>query len=88
MATFNPALPANNSPITAAELRTQLTALYEQITMLPSGDDVADQIRTIGAPNVDSVGTLTQTVSNPPTQAQVQAIQDKLNALITALHWS
>jgi hypothetical protein len=31
------------------------------------------------------VATLTQTISNPPTQAQVQAIQTKLNELITAL---
>jgi hypothetical protein len=34
---------------------------------------------------VDSVGTLSQTITNPPTQAQVIAIQTKLNELITTL---
>ncbi len=32
-----------------------------------------------------SVATLTQTISNPPTQAQVQAIQNKVNELINAI---
>jgi len=32
-----------------------------------------------------SVTTLSQSISNPPTQAQVQAIQNKLNELINAL---
>jgi hypothetical protein len=32
-----------------------------------------------------NVLTLTQSISNPPTQAQVQAIQNKLNELINAI---
>ena len=32
-----------------------------------------------------SVLELTQTISNPPTQAQVLAIQNKINQLIEAL---
>jgi hypothetical protein len=32
------------------------------------------------------VTTLTLTISNPPTQAQLQAVVAKLNELITALH--
>jgi hypothetical protein len=35
--------------------------------------------------NVPSVTTLSQTIFNPPTQAQVTAIQNKLNELILAL---
>jgi len=34
---------------------------------------------------VPAIAVLTQTISNPPTQAQVTAIQDKLNQLIDAL---
>ncbi len=36
--------------------------------------------------NVDGIQPLTLTISNPPTQAQVQAILTKLNDLINALH--
>jgi hypothetical protein len=32
-----------------------------------------------------AVSTLGQSISNPPTQAQVQAIQNKLNELINAI---
>jgi hypothetical protein len=32
-----------------------------------------------------AVNTLGQSISNPPTQAQVQAIQNKLNELINAI---
>jgi len=32
-----------------------------------------------------AVNTLAQSISNPPTQAQVQAIQNKLNELINAI---
>ena len=31
---------------------------------------------------IEAVADLTQTISNPPTQAEVQAIQDKLNELL------
>ncbi len=34
---------------------------------------------------IEAVNDLTQTISNPPTQAQVQAIQDKVNELLQAL---
>jgi hypothetical protein len=32
-----------------------------------------------------AVNVLSQSISNPPTQAQVQAIQNKLNELINAI---
>ena len=65
------------SLISAVELRNQLNALA----------DTCAQLNTALANKVDepSVITLSQTISNPPTQAQVQAIQNKLNELITAL---
>lgn len=34
--------------------------------------------------DIDDLGQLSQTISNPPTQAEVQAVQDKLNAVIAA----
>jgi len=74
MPDFNPALPAANSEISSAELRDQFNALKALC------DDLATN--KISAP---SVTTVSQTISNPPTQSQVQAIQNKLNELILAL---
>lgn len=34
---------------------------------------------------IEAVADLTQSISNPPTQAQVQAIQDKVNELLANL---
>lgn len=34
--------------------------------------------------DISVLGELTQTVSDPPTQSEVQAVQDKLNAVIAA----
>jgi hypothetical protein len=77
MPTFNPALPVDNSLIAAGELRDQLNSLK----------DITDAINIdmTNKVNVPSVTTLSQTISNPPTQAQVTAIQNKLNELILAL---
>ena len=49
-------------------------------------DGVTDAINDAAAHNADGVTTLTLTISNPPTQAQLQAVVAKLNELITALH--
>lgn len=34
--------------------------------------------------DIDDLGELTQTITNPPTQSEVEAIQTKLNAIIAA----
>ncbi len=72
---FDPSLPLDHSPIVAAELRTQLTALSDEI----------DALQTSTATNPSAVDLLSLTVSNPPTTAQVQAIADKLDELIATL---
>jgi hypothetical protein len=46
--------------------------------------DLEDQLGNKADRPAD-VAQLTQTISNPPTQAQVQALQAKLNELIAAL---
>ena len=55
----------------SAELRDQFNGLKAEI-----------DARAMSAP---SVAPLTQSISNPRTQAQVQALQAKLNELIAAL---
>ena len=89
---FDSTLPANNAPIIAAELRNQFNALADVCNELsdrtdavPNNDGMTDRITDLSARNADGVVPLTLTVSSPPTQAQVQAILDKLNELITAL---
>jgi hypothetical protein len=83
---FDPTLPANNSLISSAELRNQLNALKTNIDENANiaGVSLTDSIYGT-AQNPDSVAALSQTISNPPTQAQVQNIQNKLNELINAL---
>ncbi len=72
---FDSNLPRDHSLISASELRGQLCALNTAIT------DVFDR----SAANVDSLAPLTLEVSTPPTQADVQAVVDKLNDLIGRL---
>jgi hypothetical protein len=78
---YDPSLPVNNSLISSSELRNQFTGLNELI------DNVQNQlINSIDGTAVNpAVSTLGQSISNPPTQAQVQAIQNKLNELINAI---
>ncbi len=64
---LDPNLPANNSPIVAAELRGQFQAIAARLNA------------TAG------MSLLELTVSDPPTQAEVQAIATKIDDLIVAL---
>ena len=68
---FNPNVPATNAPIVSAELRNQFQAIQDNV------DAVREQLQV--------VQPLGLTVSNPPTQAQVQAIANKLDELISTL---
>ncbi len=82
---YDPTLPANGSPLSAAEMRAQLAGLNDLITDSPSFPDVDLAIHAGAAGPVLTVNNLSLTVANPPTQAQMQAVVDKLNELITKL---
>lgn len=62
------------------DLQNRLTKLEEatesQATRLAALEDAVDAVHELGA--------LTQTISNPPTQGEVDAIQDKVNEIIAA----
>ena len=64
---YDPTLPADGSPIVAAELRGQFEGVHYPLAL------VAD------------IQHLNLTVSNPPTQAEVQAIASRLDDLLFAL---
>ncbi len=76
---FDPSLPADNSLVDAGELRNQLNALDEEIA---DANNNAEG-RCFKPNAVDDLSGLT--ISNPPTQAQVTALRDKMNELLTAL---
>jgi hypothetical protein len=78
---FDPTLPLNNSLISSSELRNQLNGLK---TLL---DNVEVELNnaTAGTAVNPAVNVLSQGISNPPTQAQVQAIQNKINELINVI---
>jgi len=79
MANFNPALPAQGSLISSAELRDQFNALKGQV------DEVQD-IANSSASNPTNMLPLSLDISDPPTKPQVEAIRDQLNALLGALY--
>jgi hypothetical protein len=68
---LDPSLPADNSEIVAGELRGQFQAISGMF------DDLRGRLIALTP--------LGLTLSNPPTQAEVQAIADKLDELINSL---
>ncbi len=78
---YNPALPANNAPIVSTELRSQFGGLKD---IIDTKADVA-QVEEFSAGPCLAVEALSVTASNPPTQAEVQAVIDKFNELLTYL---
>jgi len=82
---FDPTLPVNNSQISSSELRNQLTGLKSIIDLNANNAATSLSNAIAGTAQNPAVNLLGGTISNPPTQAQVQAIQNKINELINAL---
>ena len=69
---LDPSLPADHAPIVSGELRGHFQAIEDSFA------DIRGRFL--------SLTPLGLTVSNPPTQADVQAIADKLDELINTLN--
>jgi hypothetical protein len=82
---YDPTKPANNSPIVAAELRDQFAGLNAAIQDRVPYVDFYDGIYTNSSGPVQDVSSLSFTVSDPPTQAEVQTIADKLDEILLKL---
>ena len=82
MSAYNPSIPVDNSLIVAEELRDQFNSLK---AMCDSLAGQCDALLLSRASMPSAVLELTQSISNPPTQAQVQNIQNKFNELLEAL---
>ena len=77
--------PVNGAPIVAAELRSQFAGLNDDIQQRALFIDVTDSINAQSAGSVVSLPPPDFIISNPPTQAEVQAMADYLNQLYVAL---
>jgi len=82
---FNATLPQTNAPIASAELRAQFTGLKTLIDAVPTSSVMSDAILAQITTLLSGVSPLNLTISNPPTQAQVQAVANRLDLLINTL---
>lgn len=82
---YDPTKPANGSPINSAELRTQFAGLKTLIDEKANAADVAATIAADTSGSVSGASYLSLIVSDPPTQAEVQSIADKIDELLTLL---
>jgi hypothetical protein len=82
---YDPTLPVNNSLVSSSELRNQFTGLKSIIDLNASNAATSLSNAIEGTAVNPAVNVLSQSISNPPTQAQVQAIQNKINELINAI---
>jgi hypothetical protein len=95
---FDPTLPANNSPVSSAEVRGQLTALNQAIedtgsiaaeslsnALVDVNSTIDNQVATQTAGNINGFAVPNLTISDPPTRAEVQQIADMLHDLVILL---
>ena len=81
---FDPTLPANNSLIISAELRNQFTALKALIDAQAA--QIADlQTQLANKAILPTAQPYDQSISSPPTQADIQNLVDWLNELLGQL---
>ena len=85
---FDPTKPANNSPASSAEMRSQLTSLNADIQQRATQADLANAIANAlqqTSANSNSVGTLGIGADGSYNQSQMQDVLNKLDELINAL---
>lgn len=85
---FDPTKPANNSPNSSAEMRSQLTSLNADIQQRATINDLNNAIANAlsqTSANSNSVSTLNQGADGSYQQWQMQDVLNKLDELINAL---
>lgn len=81
---YDPSIPASHVPIESAMLRGQFSGLAQLIQAKAFEDDCVARLMS-SAQNPVTVDGLALSASDPPTQAELQAVIDKLNELLTSL---
>jgi hypothetical protein len=82
---YDPTLPANHSLILSAELRAQFAGLKDEIDAMPLSAEMTARLDAYTAGNCEFVSLPSLTISNPPTQAEVQNLANVLSNLYVAL---
>ena len=85
---FDPTKPADHSPNSSAEMRSQLTALNADIQQRATINDLNNAIANAlsqTSNNSNGVGTLGQGADGGYNQQQMQDVLNKLDELINAL---
>ena len=85
---FDPTKPANNSPNSSAEMRSQLTSLNADIQQRATINDLNNATANAlsqTSNNTNGVGALGQGADGSYNQTQMQDVLNKLDELINAL---
>lgn len=85
---FDPTKPANNAPLSSAEMRSQLTSLNADIQQRATINDLNNAIANALAQtsnNSNGVATMGQSADGSYQQWQMQMLFDKIDELINAL---
>ncbi len=85
---FDPTKPANNSPASSAEMRSQLTSLNVDIQQRATQADLANAIASALAQtsnNSNGVSTFGQGADGSYNPSQMQDLINKVDELISAL---
>ena len=85
---FDPTKPANNSPASSAEMRSQLTSLNADIQQRATINDLNNAIANALAQtsnNSNGVSNFGQGADGSYNQTQMQDVLNKLDELINAL---
>lgn len=93
---FDPTKPINGSLITASELRSQFTGLKDEIDLLPTQAQLANDLSNTAnaavlttlpqtSANSNAVNTLGQSADSGYNQSQMDTLLQKVDELINAL---
>lgn len=85
---FDPTKPANNSPASSAEMRSQLTSLNADIQQRATFNDVNNAVAVAlqqTSNNSNGVGNLNLNADSSYNPTQMQEVMSKLDELINAL---
>jgi len=80
---FDTNWPPDHAELDAGPFRDQFNALNDDISTRVTAADMEAEMFANTAGSLATVAKLNLTVSNPPTQAQMQAIADKIDEIIT-----
>jgi hypothetical protein len=84
---FDPNFPPDHQELDAAPFRDQFNALKALNDAVVDGSALQDTFRANVSGSSLPVDYLRLTVSNPPTQAQMQAIADKIDEMLMYQRW-